>query len=92
MTVFIEGNSFNRCFGGASNPEKRRGPVKNRIGDSVAILRQKFAQSIGLPFASILPESKNAPRRGGQLSKTVVLSNSDPLGMAVSSTRQGQIM
>ena len=28
------------------------------IGNSVAILRQKFAQSIGLPFASILPESK----------------------------------
>ena len=28
------------------------------IGNRVAILRQKFAQSIGLPFAEILTESE----------------------------------
>lgn len=28
------------------------------IGNPVAILRQKFAQSTGLPFAEILPESE----------------------------------
>ena len=28
------------------------------IGNRVAILREKFAQSIGLPFAEILPESE----------------------------------
>lgn len=32
--------------------------MKNLIGNSVAILRQKFAASIGLPFAEILSETE----------------------------------
>lgn len=32
--------------------------MKNFLGHRVAILRQKFEQSIGLPFADILPESE----------------------------------
>ncbi len=32
--------------------------MKNLINNSVAILRQKFAASIGLPFAEILSETE----------------------------------
>ena len=32
--------------------------MKNLIGNSIAILRQKFAASIGLPFAEILSETE----------------------------------
>ena len=32
--------------------------MKNFIGHRVAILREKFQQSIGLPFTEILPQSQ----------------------------------